>query len=107
MSGKKIISGVILDESYEFTLEELVNACTMDSEWIISLVEEGVIEPMGEDVRHWRFSSTCLQRVTTIRNLQRDLGVNLAGAALALELMDKIEELHTRLSILENNVQNQ
>jgi chaperone modulatory protein CbpM len=31
--------------------------------------------------------------VRTVRRLQRDLGVNLPGAALALELLDRIAEL--------------
>jgi chaperone modulatory protein CbpM len=30
-------------------------------------------------------------------HLQRDLGVNLAGAALALELLDRIEHLRAQL----------
>jgi len=34
-----------------------------------------------------------LRRVKTAIHLQRDLGVNLAGAALALELLDRITEL--------------
>jgi chaperone modulatory protein CbpM len=32
--------------------------------------------------------------------LQRDLGVNLAGAALALELLEEIEVLRARLQVL-------
>jgi chaperone modulatory protein CbpM len=32
--------------------------------------------------------------------LQRDLGVNLAGAALALELLQEIEALRARLKVL-------
>jgi chaperone modulatory protein CbpM len=33
------------------------------------------------------------RRVRTVVRLQRDLGVNLPGAALALELLDRIDEL--------------
>jgi len=37
-----------------------------------------------------------VKRVRTAVHLQRDLGVNLAGAALALELLDRIAELEHR-----------
>ena len=36
--------------------------------------------------------------------LQRDLGLNLAGVALALELLDEIEALRSRISALEDFV---
>jgi chaperone modulatory protein CbpM len=38
-----------------------------------------------------------VRRVRTVVRLQRDLGVNLPGAALALELLERIEELQRRL----------
>ena len=34
---------------------------------------------------------------TLCSRLQRDLGVNLAGAALAMQLLDELEALHVRL----------
>jgi chaperone modulatory protein CbpM len=35
--------------------------------------------------------------------LQRDLGVNPAGAALALELLDELESLRVQLKAMEGN----
>ncbi len=45
----------------------------------------------------WRFSGSALQRARTAMRLQRDLGINLAGVALAMDLLDEIEELRGRL----------
>jgi chaperone modulatory protein CbpM len=39
--------------------------------------------------------------VRITRNLQRDLGVNTPGAALALELLEELEQLRARLRRLE------
>jgi hypothetical protein len=41
----------------------------------------------------WRFHIGSVRRVRMVRRLQRDLGVNLPGAALALELLDRIAKL--------------
>ncbi len=93
-----ILTGIILNEENTLTLNELSRACMVHSEWIIELVDEGILEPKGEEITHWRFSGTCLKRARTVRRLQQDLGVNLAGSALALNLIDEIEGLRARLN---------
>lgn len=93
MKTQTILTGVIVDEDAEFTLIELSEACGRTSEWIIELVEEGVIEPVGADQEDWRFRGTCLRRVQIAQRLESDLGVNLPGAALALELLDELGRL--------------
>ncbi|WP_444929229.1 chaperone modulator CbpM [Microbulbifer sp. SSSA002] len=94
------LSGVLLDEESELTLSELCRACGVPAERIIALVEEGIIEPRNRQVQ-WRFSGICVRRVRRVYSLERDLGVNLAGAALALELLDEIERLQGHLARLE------
>lgn len=102
MAGKNLeeITGAILDEESELTLSELCRACGMPAEQIIALVEEGIIEPRGGHTR-WRFSGICVRRVRRVYHLRRDLGVNLAGAALAIELLEELEQLRARLARLE------
>ena len=92
-SGEKILIGEVLGENYLVSLAELCRSCTVETETITTLVTEGILDPRGEDIEHWRFSVGSLKRVKTVIHLQRDLGVNLAGAALALDLLDRIAEL--------------
>lgn len=92
-----VVTGENLDETPLLTLGELCRACTVHAEWVIELVDEGVITPVGRERASWRFYGASLRRVQVVRRLQRDLGVNLAGAALALELMEEIEALRARL----------
>ena len=94
---QKILTGILLDERAELTLNELSRACSISSEWVIELVDEGVLEPIGKEQAHWRFSGTSLLRARTAMRLQRDLNINLAGVALALDLMKEIETLRDRL----------
>jgi chaperone modulatory protein CbpM len=63
------------------------------------LVEEGIIEPDGKELHLWRFSGVSLVRARSALRLQRDLGVNLAGIALALNLMEELERLRQQLKI--------
>ena len=60
-------------------------------------MEEGVIEPLGREPRAWRFEAVCVRRVSRAQRLRRDLGVNLAGAALAVELLEELDRLRARL----------
>ncbi len=101
MMKQDILTGLLLDEEVSLTLGELCRVCTVQAEWIIELVDEGILEPSGPDAAHWRFSGPSLQRVRRVRRLQQDLGINLAGAALVLDLLDEIETLRARLQVLE------
>lgn len=101
MSNLTVLTGIIVEENVVFTLDELSDACGKSAEWILALVDEGVIEPAGRDQGHWKFSGYCLHRVRIVQHLQADLGVNLAGAALALDLLEEVEALRNRIAALE------
>jgi chaperone modulatory protein CbpM len=89
-------TGTLIEDD-NLTLEQLCDACGVREDWVISLVEESIIEPQGNEMRLWRFSGTCLVRVRSALRLQHDLGVNLAGIALALDLMEELENLRGQL----------
>ncbi|MEE9492016.1 MAG: chaperone modulator CbpM [Gammaproteobacteria bacterium] len=99
--NEEILTGLLLEEQLELTLGDLCNACSQHAEWVIQLVDEGVLEPVGVEQRQWKFSAISLQRAQRAMHLQRDLGVNLAGVALALDLLDEIYTLRTRLGRFE------
>ncbi len=108
MSVKSYIaSGYVIEEEGELSLAELSQACRVDAEWVIALVAEGILDPLHTGQHHWRFSAGSVYRARTVQRLQRDLGVNMAGAALALELMEEIDALRTRLAVLESYEGNQ
>lgn len=95
------LTGILLDENSELSLGDLCEACSRDTAWVSALVEEGVLEPINAGGRRWRFSAICLQRAHTAMRLERDLGVNVAGIALAIDLLDELETLRARLSHIE------
>lgn len=99
---KTILKGTVLDEGVELSIEEISVACSCSRDWVVELVEEGVLEPHGRGRSNWRFSGTSLVRAHTAMRLQRDLDLDLAGVALALDLMDEIRALRERLQRLES-----
>ena len=101
MARTTIITGVILDEGASFSLAEICNCCGVSADTLIEMVEEGVVEPLPGEAGGWRFTGPALRRAQMALRLREDLRVNLAGAALALDLMDELEDLRRRLRRLE------
>ena len=97
MAEKYPIAGELLNEQIEFSLGELCQSCSVSGETVIEMVTEGIIQPSGTGPDDWRFTGTSLIRVKSVLRLQRDLRVNLPGAALALELLEEIDMLRREL----------
>ena len=99
MSEREVneLTGVVFDETAEITVTELCEVCSVELVLIEQLVAEGILDPVGDQPDELRFHCTSIRRTRTVVRLQNDLGVNLAGAALALELLDQIESLRKQL----------
>ncbi|MEQ9450994.1 MAG: chaperone modulator CbpM [Pseudomonadales bacterium] len=94
-----------LTTSSQLTLAELCDHIGAHAEFIEALVKQGVIEPVNTraTIRYaasWRFSKQALDRSRKAVRLTRDLGVNLAGASLAIELLEQLEEARAELERL-------
>ena len=94
----------VLEGARECTLEELCVACQVEADWVAELVEHGALEPVGGSRVEWRFRSLTFTSVAKAKRLQRDLGLNVPGIALALDLLDQIDALQMRLKTYENDV---
>jgi chaperone modulatory protein CbpM len=92
-----VTHAVVVEDDVEFTLDELSRACRVDTEQLLALVDEGVLAPSGDDPVHWRFGDTSLRRALAALRLTRDLGLNTAGAALVLDLLEENEALRSQV----------
>jgi chaperone modulatory protein CbpM len=90
-------SYTILDEDTQLGIKEICALCRISTELVNEMVNEGVLIPEGPTPETWRFSAVSIKRIQVTRRLQNDLRINLAGAALALDLLDEIDELRSRL----------
>jgi len=93
-----LIHGSVLDDDTEITLVELCQACSVHEDDVRVWVSEGVLHPSAEPGQPMRFRGAALRRARVAVRLTRDLEINTAGVALALDLLDEINELRARLA---------
>ncbi|MET0658667.1 MAG: chaperone modulator CbpM [Steroidobacteraceae bacterium] len=95
-----IVRGEVLSSELEVDFATLVRCCQLPREELVAMVDAGLLEPRGEQPSAWRFSGIDLQRARVVQRLIQDLGVNLEGAALILDLLDERAELRSRMRML-------
>ncbi|MGB5103111.1 MAG: chaperone modulator CbpM [Steroidobacteraceae bacterium] len=97
----RIIEGQMLDESAWLEIGEFCAYLRVERHWVTELVEAGVIEPRGTAPDAWSFPASAIVRARATARLVNDLGVNLAGAAVILDLIEERDRLERRLAEIE------
>ena len=92
-SEDQALPGAIFEESALLTVNDLSRMCAVDERHIVEFVEEGVLSVVEINATEWHFTGAALRRARMALRLERDLELNLAGVALALELMEELEPL--------------
>ncbi len=59
---------------------------------------EGLLKPARSDGNTRLYSERDLERLELILNLSRDMGVNLAGVDIILNLREKMKEMHVQMN---------
>jgi chaperone modulatory protein CbpM len=91
----------VLGDDDWLAANEICQLCRLDLTVVMELAELGVVAPRAVVTGEWQLPATSLPRLRVAARLMRDLGVNVSGAALALELLDAQRELQRRLRTLE------
>lgn len=93
-----IVAARALDETVVLHVDELCARLCVERRWIVELVELGALEPRaGHEPAAWDFLAAEVPRLRAITRLVEDLGVNLAGAALIVELVEERRRLLQQL----------
>jgi len=98
-SAEHFLSGEILEEGVEVSVADLCRMFAVEERHIVELVEEGVLGGQGPasviaiDKTEWRFRGAEVRRARIALRLERDLGINVPGVALVLELLEELEQL--------------
>jgi hypothetical protein len=85
-----------LDEQAELTLSELAALARLSEADVLELVEYGVLAPAHDDV----FAAYSVAVARTVRRLRSDFELDVHGAALVLDLLERIRKLEAEVRAL-------
>ncbi len=98
MTRQQEIKVTIVDET-DLSLGELCGLLRVQVETIVEMVDESIVTPVAATEGRWRFRGSDLARLRRAVRLQQDLGLNLPGVAVALDLMDEVAALRAQLTL--------
>ena len=90
-----------IDVVETLSLSELTMFCGTNADWVVTLVEHGVVAPVARTAPEWEFTPAHIARARKAARLMRDLGLNVAGVALVLDLIEERDALARKLAMLE------
>lgn len=95
---------LVVGEGEWIGVADVCRLCRIDLPAMVEFVELGVVVSRGASPDEWMVPAAALPRLRIAGRLMRDLGVNVTGAALAVELLEARGELERRLRGLERLV---
>lgn len=90
-------------QNYEeplFLISVVAKVLSIHPQTLRQYEREGLVEPSRTDGKMRLYSQKDVDRVKTILNLTRELGVNLAGVDVILQLKEKIDDLEATIDEL-------
>lgn len=105
-SNKEPVTSEIVGETVHYRLKDICEVCGVSADYIVEMVEAGILTAEGNTPTSWRFSAVSVMRSRKALRLQRDLELNTPGVALALDLLDEVETLRSQVKALKQQLAN-
>lgn len=99
-----VLEARVLGDGDWIAATEICQLCRIDLEAMMELAALGLVEPRETVPGQWQVPAKALPRLRVVGRLMQDLGVNVSGAALAVELLEARRELESRIRRLERLV---
>jgi chaperone modulatory protein CbpM len=97
----QVLEAHVLGEGDWIAATEICQLCRLDLPAVLELAALGVVSSRERAPGEWQVPATALPRLRVVGRLMRDLGVNVSGAALAIELLEARRALEVRVRHLE------
>ena len=85
-------------------LAEFCEATDLSDVYVIEIVEHGILEPQGKQPKDWRFNDYELSLAKRAAKLRRDLELEWEGVALALDLLEEVQQLRAENRMLKQRL---
>lgn len=76
-----------------FDVEEFCETARLSRETLGELIELGILEPSETQADRWSFDMTALTAARRALSVKRDFELDWPGTALALHLLERLEQL--------------
>ncbi|MFI4919573.1 MAG: chaperone modulator CbpM [Legionellales bacterium] len=95
-----VLTGVLIEETTTFSFIEVCHKYHLPEPLLIEMIEQGLFDQKSTDLEQIALDQKALRRIESALRLHRDLDINLPGVALALDLLDELENMQLELNIL-------
>ncbi|MBW2941514.1 chaperone modulator CbpM [Zhongshania aquimaris] len=73
--------------------DELCRVAGLPEHFVLEIVEQGIVEPDGDSPDQWIFTTQMVSITKKAVRLHQDLDIDWPGIALAISLLDDLEQL--------------
>lgn len=84
----------------QLDMKEFCQVADLPPTYVIEIVEHGIVEPQGRTPDEWLFDDTAPVLAKRAAKLRDDLHLEWEGVALALELLEEVQQLRTENRML-------
>lgn len=102
MAKKGLLIVADYSQKTYLNFDELCEICQVESDMLNDLIRYEIVHPFGGEP-DWMFDLVELNRVKKALRLQHDLEMNLAGVAVVLDLLDELDQIQSRMRLLEKH----
>ncbi|OGT57439.1 MAG: hypothetical protein A3F43_00215 [Gammaproteobacteria bacterium RIFCSPHIGHO2_12_FULL_42_10] len=97
---------VVDDSTHEdvFTLDELCETYGVEVQVVYEYVAHDILKPQDQSEAVWMFDLAQVLRMRKVLRLQHDFEMNVVSAALVIDLLDELQGLRSRVTLLEKHV---
>jgi len=88
----------IIDD-YQFDLKNFAQACGQSPEWVMQLIEHGILPHRGSHQAYY-FLGEDISRAQRAYRLQRDFDASFSAVAMMLDLIDEVQQLRREVKHL-------
>ena len=86
----------MLNDNVFYTTKAVCKSYKLNLSTVGEMVSWGIAEPSGNKPEKWLFSHKDFERIGRASRFNRELEINIPGAALALQLLEDIQNLRNK-----------
>ncbi len=103
MNSESLLIGVVIEENMSLSVTQVCAQYQITEALLLEMIEHGLFKNPAINTQSFQMTPQDKRRMESAFRLNKDLGVNLPGVALALDLLEQLEEVRQELAILKRH----